>query len=234
MTISLCRSTLHIFQCIHSTPRRPRDRAERPIGLQNHRINVCSPRKAAAPHGGKDFLARHPFLPHGRFEKRAAIAKKRRLRLDQALEPHRLEGHAIPEPQSSAKALSASSSETSILRIADANVEPKATVMTRSKAFILDRVRFPVVRRKSTSHRPDNPEASDLIPGIEEHRLAPLAISQCRSPTGNLHPRTASRICNVPAFSRVAWTDPPGTGGTPTDTPATAPLARSPRRGADD
>ena len=54
-------------------------------------------------------------------------------------------------PHSNAKASSASDSDTSLLSTAEARVEPRATVTTKSKAFILDKVRLPVVRRISTS-----------------------------------------------------------------------------------
>ncbi len=41
--------------------------------------------------------------------------------------------------------------ETSLLRSAEAKIEPKAMVTTRSKAFILASVRFPEIRSRATS-----------------------------------------------------------------------------------
>lgn len=58
---------------------------------------------------------------------------------------------AACSPASTAKAVSPSTRATSGDRSAVARVDPRATVTTKSKAFIFDSVRFPVDRRTTTS-----------------------------------------------------------------------------------
>ena len=54
-------------------------------------------------------------------------------------------------PIKRAKAITPSAKVTSLDRMIVANVEPRATVTTRSKAFILESVRFPDRRRNAIS-----------------------------------------------------------------------------------